>query len=85
MDTFIILIVKIYQIKYFVNRLIKPQRVIKKKKKAGHMKGKSSMFQAEWRACKKVLKWLRTLSSRSRKKVKESGDVVIDRKSGLRF
>ena len=49
------------------------------------MKGKSNMFQAEWRACKKVLKWLRTLSSRNRKKVKESGDVVIDRKSGLRF
>lgn len=42
------------------------------------------MFQAERRACKKVLKWLRTLSSRSRK-VKESGDVVIDRKSGLIF
>ena len=41
MDTFIILIVKIYQIKYFVNRPIKPQRVIKKKKKrAGHMKGR---------------------------------------------
>lgn len=34
MDTFIILIVKIYQIKYFVNRPIKPQRVIKKKKKS---------------------------------------------------
>lgn len=40
MDTFIILIVKIYQIKYFVNRPIKPQRVIKKKKRAGHMKGR---------------------------------------------
>lgn len=40
MDTFIILIVKIYQIKYFVNRLIKPQRVIKKKNRAGHMKGR---------------------------------------------
>lgn len=40
MDTFIILIVKIYQIKYFVNRPIKPQRVIKKKNRAGHMKGR---------------------------------------------